>query len=216
MTAARACVFLADERLLGAELFTRHVSFPVAAARAYPTNIPGWARKRLKFLARAWMHPSHTRTWLARLTQPDISELWALRPRLAIKLYRPYLSCDWDVPERCAAILNHYNLLPRLIASTVLPAIYKNGIHLLRIHHSDSSLQLNVRLFYRDQFEKEEKLTLAVEDAASGLMLAGLSFSLIEFAGRRTLIIGEPKAVQIRALETPSARSLKPCTAPPG
>jgi uncharacterized protein VirK/YbjX len=129
--------------------------------------------------------------------------LWALRPRLATKLQRPYLCRQWNAPERCAALLGHYEALPHLLAPAVLSAIYKTGVSLLRILHTDSSLQLDARLFYQDQFEKEGELTLGVEDTATGLVLAGLTFSLVQNAGRRTLIIGG-----VQGSPDPRARNL--------
>jgi len=202
-SAVKTCIFLANEPLPDGGPLTRYVSFPTAAARIHPVGSAGWVRKRIKFLLRAWRSPRYTRVWLNRLTQPDIAELWPLRPRLATKLQRPYLGCSWNVPERCAGLLNHYDALPRLLKKTALHTVYKTGVPLLRIQTVDSNLQLDVRLFYRDQFEKEGELTIAIEDPGTGLMLAGLSFSLIQFSGLRTLVIGG-----VQGSPNPRTRSL--------
>jgi hypothetical protein len=147
-------------------------------------------RHRAKFILRAWTQPSLTNVWLSRLVQPDLAPLWAIRPRLATKLQRPYVSSAWGAPERFGALLGHYDLLPRLLAPAALQAVYAEGLDLVRLVNSTTGRALTLRLFYQDQFEKEGELTLAVSDDASGLTLAGLTFCLARNEGRPLAIIG--------------------------
>lgn len=147
-------------------------------------------RTRAKFLFRAWARPGLTRIWLSRLVQPELAPLWALRPRLATKLQRPYVSAEWGAAERFAALLGHYELLPRLLAAEALQAAYGQGLDLVRLQNTATGRSLTLRLFYLDQFEKEGELSLAVVDDATDLSLAGLTFCLACNEGRSLAIIG--------------------------
>ena len=165
-------------------------SFWAAAAQAQPGGASSPLRKRAKFFLRALSQPQLTRAWLARLVQPDLAPLWALRPRLALKLQRPYLCCAWDGPVRLAALLGHYEALSKYFSAEARTAIFRNGLDLIRLANPASGMQLDVRLLYHDKFEKEGELTLAIHHVETGLTLAGITFSLVRNAGRRVAIIG--------------------------
>jgi uncharacterized protein VirK/YbjX len=139
---------------------------------------------------RALAQPRLTSAWLARLVQPDISPLWAARPRLALKLQRPFVSCAWDSPTRFAALLRHYEILCQVFAPEVRAAIYGNGVDLVRITHPETGTRWDIRLFYHDKFEREGELTLAFREVETGLMLASLTFCLAHNSGERIVIIG--------------------------
>ncbi|HTQ30742.1 MAG TPA: DUF535 family protein [Opitutaceae bacterium] len=175
---------------------SRHfaLSFWAAATQAQASEAPRHLRKRVKFFLRALSQPRLTRAWLARLVQPDLAPLWALRPRLALKLQRPYLCCAWGPLERFAALFGHYEALSRLFAAEARTAIFDKGVSLVRLVGSPSGQRLDVRLFYHDRFEKEGELTLAIRDVKTGLALAGLTFSLVNNAGRPIAIIGGVQA----------------------
>lgn len=173
-----------------AALPPKTVSLRSAAALTHPARTSGWLRQRVKFLVRAWSQPRLTRAWLARLVQPDLAPLWAAHPRLATKLQRPYLCCEWGVAERLSALLGHYDALQNLVGADARLAIYRDGLSLLELQNPVSGRRLAVRLIYHDQFEKEGELTLAVDDLATGLTLAGLTFSLLRHDSQRVLAIG--------------------------
>jgi uncharacterized protein VirK/YbjX len=165
-------------------------SFWSAASRIQSAGAPSQLRKRAKFCLRALGQPQLTRAWLARLVQPDLAPLWALRPRLALKLQRPYLCCAWGGPERFAALLGHYDALPQILSAGARTAIFRDGLGVIRLLNPDSGQRLDVRLFYHDKFEKEGELTLAIHHVETGLTLAGITFSLVRNAGQRMIIIG--------------------------
>jgi uncharacterized protein VirK/YbjX len=166
------------------------VSLRSAAAFTHPVATSGWLRQRVKFLVRAWRQPRLTRAWLARLVQPDLAPLWVAHPRLATKLQRPYLCCEWGVAERFGALMGHYDALQTLVGPDARAAIYRDGLRLLELENPASGRRLAVRLVYHDQFEKEGELTLAVDDVATGLTLAGLTFCLFRQGEQRVLAIG--------------------------
>jgi hypothetical protein len=166
-------------------------SFWATSARIHRAYAPYGLRKRLKFFVRAWRQPRLTNMWLARLAQADLAPLWMARPRLATKLQRPYVHCEWRVLERFAALMGHYDILPRIFSADVRQAIYyEEGLAIICLINPTSGRRLDVRLFYHDQFEKEGELTLAICDVDTELTLAGITFCLAQPAHQRTLIIG--------------------------
>jgi uncharacterized protein VirK/YbjX len=179
------------------------VSFWSASAQTQTAGTSGRLRRRTKFLLRALSQPRLTRAWLARLVQPDVAPLWAARPRLALKLQRPYVCCAWGSTERFAALLRHYDILPQLFAPEVRAAIYGDGINLVRLTHAETGWRWDIRLFYHDKFEKEGELTLAIREVETGVMLAGLTFCLAHNDNKRIAIIGG-----IQASRDPRTRRL--------
>lgn len=160
-----------------------------ASAAVAPVGTRGRWRHRVKFLVRSLLQPRLTRAWLSRLVQADVAPLWQLRPRLATKLQRPYVSSEWDNPVKLAALLGHYDRLPRLLSPAARRAIYQDGLDLLRFQ-TRLDRRLLVRLSYADQFEKEGELTLSLVDATSGLALAAATFVLARRDDATALIIG--------------------------
>jgi len=181
----------------------REVSFWTAAMVGYPPFAPGWRNKRLKFLLRAAWERRATRAWVNRLAGAEARPLWLTRPRLTSKLQRPYLWRAWGVPERLAALSSHYDTIAALLGSAARSRIYGDGLTLVRLVHAASGRRVDLRLVYRDQFEKEGELSLTVEDVESRLMLAGLTFCLLGQGRRRTAWIGG-----VQASRDPRTRAL--------
>lgn len=168
----------------------RRVSLLRAATLTHPFRESGWARKRFKFVIRAWAQRDRTHRWLSELTRPETAPLWLARPRISTKLQRPYVCCDWTVEQRLQALLSHYTLLPQLLRAEALDEIYRDKVEVAALTHPDGR-GIAVRLFYRDNFEKEGDLTLSVDDVSTGLTLAGITFSLGEAGGtERRIVIG--------------------------
>jgi uncharacterized protein VirK/YbjX len=161
-----------------------------AAALGHPRGTPRWPQLRAKFLLRAAWQRRSTRAWLGRLAQPDARALLAARPRLSAKLQRPYVRRDWDVASRLAALTSHYDGLAELFSAGARALVYGDGLTLLRMNAGTAGRSLELKLAYRDQFEKEGELTLLLEDVASGLTLAGTTFGLFREHGERVVWIG--------------------------
>jgi uncharacterized protein VirK/YbjX len=181
----------------------RPVSFWTAAAVGHPPATAGWRQKRAKFLLRAAWQRQATRTWVDRLARPEAQAMWLARPRLTSKLQRPYLCRSWGLSERVAALTAHYAILEGLLAPAAREQVYGEGLTLVRLVHAASGRRVDLRLVYRDQFEKEGDLSLTVEDVDSRLMLAGLTFCLLGDGSRRTAWIGG-----IQASADPRTRGL--------
>lgn len=154
----------------------------------HPPHQKGYVFKRTKFLLRAAAEPESTCIWLERLARPDTLPLWLKRPRLASKLQRPYLRHNWCNAQRLKALVAHYDRFGELFSARSSAAIYSDGLTLLPVAGPVGALDL--RLVYRDQYEKEGDLTLTVEDAATTLCLASLTFTFGVEGGARVARIG--------------------------
>jgi hypothetical protein len=99
--------------------------------------------------------------------------------------------------------LRHYDILVRLFVPSVREAIYREGLSMVRLVNSASRRRLDLRLFCHERFEAEGELTLAVYDVETGLMLAGLTFCLVQNDGERVAIIGG-----LQAANDPRTRGL--------
>jgi len=128
--------------------------------------------------------------------------LWDARPRLVSKLQRPYVHCRWDVAARLDAVLSHYDILREILSTSAMESLYRGGITLVRLQRL-AGRTVDVRLVYRDQFEKEGELTITVEDVETHLTLAGLTFCLVSDSDRRVAWIGG-----IQACKDPRIRGL--------
>ena len=181
----------------------RRVSFWAAALVGYPAVARGWRNKRAKFLLRAACQHRETRAWVDRLAAPENRTLWLARPRLTSKLQRPYLCRGWGLAERSAALASHYDIIGELFSPAARSRIYGEGLTLVRLVHAASGRRVDLRLVYRDRFEKEGDLSLTVEDVDTRLLLAGLSFCLLDQGHGRTAWIGG-----IQASADPRTREL--------
>jgi uncharacterized protein VirK/YbjX len=167
----------------------RHISLWTAASLGQPPVGKGWRRKRAKFVLRAAWHPREMRLWVNRLMRSDARPLWEARPRIVAKPQRPYMNYRWDAAARLEALSSHYDILRELLSPAARERVYRDGITLVRLFNPGGRA-VDLRLAYRDQFEKEGELSLAVADVETTLTLAGLSFCLVGGPIGRTAWIG--------------------------
>jgi hypothetical protein len=65
-----------------------------------------------------------------------------------------------------------------------------DGLSVVRLVNPISLRRLDLQLFFRDGSAGEEELTLAVRDVETGLMLAGITFRLVQSESEMVAIIG--------------------------
>jgi hypothetical protein len=91
--------------------------------------------------------------------------------------------------------LCHRDILARLFAPAVREAVCGEGVAVVRLVSPASRRRLDLQLSCHDRIERDGELTLAVRDVDTGLILAGLTFCLVQNAGERIAIIaGVPAA----------------------
>ena len=166
------------------------LSLWTAAALSQAAGTKAWRRQRIKFFLRAVAQPRETGTWVNRLARTDTQPLWDARPR------RPR-SCSAAVPQlpvgrslaRLEALTSHYDVLRELFSPAARAAIYQDGLTLVRLTRPKGRV-MELRMVYRDQFEKEGELSITLEDVETRLTLAGLTFCLANGSDWRTAWIG--------------------------
>ena len=134
--------------------------------------------KQIKFFLRACRRPWKMRAWLDRLAQPDLARAFREQPRLALKPFLSYINYAWTPAERRALLDAHYEIITHLLAPEILARACRGGHDLLHIVNTTTGRRLVVRFLCSDKFEREGDLALNLLDAATGLTLANISFSI--------------------------------------
>ena len=150
-----------------------------SASLIYPETGFKRIKDKAKFFLRGIATPRLTREWLQITGSPHLQLAVQNFPRLLSKLQRPYLHRNLAVSQRLMALKAHFSFLKDKIAASNLAEIYsRNGLLLKAIHLDDAS-NFSLRLFYRDVFEKEGELTVALCDQTGEGIIFAASFTVI-------------------------------------
>ena len=133
---------------------------------------------RLKYCVRALRHPRLTLEWFRLLDQPRLRPVTRRHPRLFSKLQRPYLHRRLGPAARLEAMRQHYGFLLGRLGDDAMAGIYRPEGLLLGWLPETGSGCYALRLLYRDQFEKEGDLVLALREERSGGLLFTLTFAV--------------------------------------
>lgn len=153
-------------------------------------HLSGWRRTRelIKIGLRAAYNWRVTNAWLILLnSQPILRELSQSKPRLILKVYRPYLSLALPAVRRLAAIRDHYGFVlasglgPLTLLAARQPEILANAI-------GKSGSQLQLKLAAVDPMEREGELVLQLFN--DGELIYSCAFSYIEGEHGIVLAIG--------------------------
>ena len=170
-----------------------------SAAQLYPE--PGL--KRVKDKVKYWMRglatPELTRQWFQILAQPELSDIVHVHPRLMSKLQRPYLHRNLKPRQRLEVLREHFTFVIAKLSPRDSEKIYSpDGLKL-----ADISLEgvgdFSLQLFYRDRFEKEGELMVALCSAGGKRMIFTLSFTVTAFnQTESSLFIGGLQSFKIQ------------------
>lgn len=145
-------------------------------------------RFRAKFLLRSLVFPVTTLKYMRQFSAlPDMAQALSIQGLLPAKPHRPYLYAGLSVAGRAAAITDHYRFLNQM----------KDG--LLQQQLQSATATVMAQLLGRQEesitiqcapgrFDREGEVTL--ELLFNQAVIASLSFSLINKAGVKTLLIG--------------------------
>ena len=141
---------------------------------------PGFRDKlaRLKYCVRALQHPRLTQEWFRLLDQSRLRPVTQRHPRLFSKLQRPYLHRRLSPAGRLEAGRQHYGFLLRRLGDDAWAGIYETEGLLLGWLPETGWGSYALRLLYRDQFEKEGDLVLALCEERRGEPLFTLAFAV--------------------------------------
>jgi len=113
-----------------------------------------------KLLLRAWWHGDVTRDWLAAINaQPLLQALAAARPRLIVKIHRPYLTNTLTPAERVALLQAHYDFVLRRGLGALMLRAARLGATLAQVSGKSGALY-RVELRAVEPMEREGELVL--------------------------------------------------------
>lgn len=152
----------------------------------------------------AWHNPAHRRKFLLRslatpfstarllnhlIHQPMLARMLQVQPGLPCRVHRPWLSMNMTRTQAVEALYWHYNSITALLPARLVNGYLSNaGITLAQLNGKDEQ-RYSLRLCSEAMLDKEGEATLVFYDA-QGTLLAELTFTLCQFAGKNTLYIG--------------------------
>jgi len=121
---------------------------------------PARWRELGKLLLRAWWHGDATRDWLAAINgQPLLRALATSRPRLVVKIHRPYLTNTLTPAERVALLQAHYDFIIRRGLGALTLRAARLGATLAQVSGKSGALY-RVELRAVEPMEREGELVL--------------------------------------------------------
>jgi hypothetical protein len=144
-----------------------------------------------RYLLRSFLMPTITREWLDHIERnPTLAEFAACKPRILVKLQRPYLNRRHDARSRLDLLVAHYHFvhihLPRdLIRDLISPHGRELALFSGRLGRCYA-----LRLSSTDRFDREGEMLLSIECAATHRRIACLAFSVCGNWPSRQLEIG--------------------------
>lgn len=148
--------------LRGAPLPAAAAHAPTVTVLAGAAGFTGLAhaRESAKLLLRALWHRTATRDWLAEINgSPLLRALAAARPRLVVKVHRPYLTGTLAPRRRVDVLRAHYDFVQRRGLGALTLAAARGGVVLARFEgKSGTAYRLELRAI--EPMEREGELAL--------------------------------------------------------
>lgn len=164
---------------------------------------PLWEKSsyRLKFFSRSlFMYPI-TLKWLSILESYPFVDLFLVKQHnLPTKLQRPYLASSLSSKQRFLALKSHYDFLSTQPKS-LTEAFYQQTAFKLSSLSGKNETSFFIEISASDKYSREGELTLFFKNAENK-ELASLTFSLIDWKGKKTLFIAGLQGAE-RAVEDP-------------
>lgn len=127
----------------------------------------------------------HYLNTLAKL--PFLPQLLSMQGLLPAKPHRPYLRAGFSVAQRAQALLDHYTLMDQL-ANAKLRQLLLSPVKNVIAAFQGKNDEAFVIHCCPGHFDREGEITLTLHYQT--MNIASLSFSIIQEAGKRTLLIG--------------------------
>lgn len=156
--------------------------------------MPGLAWKnpsyRRKFLLRSLLKPLGTAKLLSSLAQhPDLLLILNAQPGLPCRLHRPWLSLTFDEKKTVAALDYHYKTLCARLPTSVCSVFFTpQGVTFAELTGKNGE-HYTIRFYMDPMQDKEGEATMVFCDKQR-TQLAGITFVLCLYEGKRTLFIG--------------------------
>ena len=144
-----------------------------------------------KFLLRCALHPLVTRDFFAAIeNNSSLSRFICHRPRILLKLQRPYLNRAYAPRARLNALLSHYEFADKYFDREFIDKVAgTEGLCLAQVLASDG-LSYSIRLTSTDTFDREGELLLSIEQDGERQRVACVAFSITSREHCRQIEIG--------------------------
>lgn len=154
-----------------------------------PSN--AWRKKsfRLKFFGRSLLFWPSTSGLLHTLaSNPQLDAILTAQPSLPCKLHRPYLAANINRTDGLFALRDHYTLTAQRMPQNVYHS-HLNTFFVLSQAQGKEGEQITLRLTVVDKLNKEGETTLQLCNT-KGIVLANVTFTLMNYQQQPTLFIG--------------------------
>ncbi|MXP67642.1 VirK/YbjX family protein [Pantoea sp. Aalb] len=153
-----------------------------------PNNSWDKRKFRIKFALRSLVFPVTTFHYLSQLVKiTDFPKLLTIQGLLPAKLHRPYLRTGFSTAQRAQAIIDHYTSLDQL-DSLVLRKLMQNYNDTPLASFTGKNNTSFLVICCPASFDREGEITLIL--LYEKLLVASLSFSIIQENKQKTLLIG--------------------------
>ncbi|WP_186174855.1 VirK/YbjX family protein [Vibrio jasicida] len=161
---------------------------------------------RAKFIARALFYRKSF-NYLADNIEASLLEMLCSRThRFLEKPFRPYIIKNSPAIDRSELVVDHYNIVSKLLSSELIEQIYTDAKGQTLMTFEIDEILYTVRLVYEARYQKEGEMSLVLHSEEDGNFYT-ISFTLGHENGARCIMIGGLQGP--RSNETSSAKIKK-------
>ncbi len=150
-----------------------------------------------KYVLRSCLIPQVTRDWLSSIAEnPVLAHFVAHKPRMLLKLQRPYLNRSYSARQRLHSLVEHYRFVGRHFPTELIDSLARgHALAIANLVSPESGAEGNrnqytLRLSSTDTFDREGELLLSLEQNAGRVRIACLAFTITGDDHGRRLEIG--------------------------
>jgi uncharacterized protein VirK/YbjX len=148
-------------------------------ARVWRINSNRRAWRTLRYIGKCALSPAASVRWAVAVEHSALGDFLDERPRIQLKPHRAYLSRRYDFRRRAVALLNHYALAIGLRdAGKAMDLLLGPAQVLADIEGKNGADRYRLMIGSTDKFDREGEVMLSLQEAASGLVVQVLVFSL--------------------------------------
>ena len=161
--------------------------FQLSSGKFRPDKLWECRRFRLKFLLRSLVFPITTFSYIEKMFElPAMRQALKIQGLLPAKIHRPYLCANFSVKQRAQALLVHYGTVQQL--PHALSQLFLTSFERVIARIQGKNDDLFEVICSPGRYDREGEVTLVL--LYNALPIASLSFSFIQQAGLRTILIG--------------------------
>lgn len=161
--------------------------FQLSSGKFKPNKLWECRRFRMKFLLRSLAYPLTTFSYLEQMSElPAMRQALQIQGLLPAKIHRPYLCSHYSVKQRAQALLAHYSTVQQL--PHTLYKLFLSPVDQVMARLQGKNDDRFEVVCSTGRYDREGEITLVL--IYNAVTIASLSFSFIQQAGERALLIG--------------------------